>query len=92
MPLGLDDTFEYGSFHRGLEPGQVVMIGTDGIWEQRNKAGEMFGNEALMEIMRKNHMAFARQIVKTVTEMVERFRGDIAQEDDITLVVIKVER
>jgi len=91
MPLGLDDSFEYSSFHRGLEPGQVVMIGTDGIWEMHNKAGEMFGKEALMEIVRNNHMASARQIVYTVTETLERFRGDKAQEDDITLVVIKVE-
>ncbi len=57
MPLGLDESFEYNSFHRGLEPGQVVMIGTDGIWEMHNKAGEMFGKEALMEIVRNNHMA-----------------------------------
>jgi len=91
MPLGLDDSFEYSSFHRGLAPGQVVMIGTDGIWEMHNKAGEMFGKEALMEIVRNNHMASARQIVYTVTETLERFRGDKAQEDDITLVVIKVE-
>ena len=92
MPLGLDESFEYNSFHRGLEPGQVVMIGTDGIWEMHNKAGEMFGKEALMEIVRNNHMASARQIVYTVTETLERFRGDKAQEDDITLVVIKVDR
>jgi sigma-B regulation protein RsbU (phosphoserine phosphatase) len=91
MPLGLDDSFEYDSFHRGLEPGQVVVIGTDGIWEMHNKAGEMFGKKALMEIVRNNHMASALQIVNTVTEALERFRGDKAQEDDITLVVIKVE-
>ncbi len=91
MPLGVDDSFEYDSFHRGLEPGQVVVIGTDGIWEMHNKAGEMFGKEALMEIIRNNHTASARQIVDTVTEALEQFRGDEAQEDDITLVAIKVD-
>jgi len=92
LALGLDDSFEYDSFHRRTEPGQVIMIGTDGIWEMHNKAGEMFGKEALMEIIRNNHTASARQIVDTVTETLERFRGDEAQEDDITLVVIKVDR
>ncbi|MBW2336939.1 MAG: SpoIIE family protein phosphatase [Deltaproteobacteria bacterium] len=90
--LGLDDSFEYDSFHRHIEPGQVIMIGTDGIWEMHNKAGEMFGKQALMEIIRSNHTASARQIVDTVTDVLERFRGDETPEDDITLVVIKVVR
>jgi serine phosphatase RsbU (regulator of sigma subunit) len=51
----------------------------------------MFGKEALMEITRNHHSASARQIVNTVTETLEQFREDQAQEDDITLVVIKVE-
>jgi len=92
MALGLDDSFKYESFQRRLETGQVIMIGTDGIWEMRDKGGKMFGKEALMEIVRSNRTASARQIVNTVTEALERFRGDEAPEDDITLVVIKVGR
>jgi sigma-B regulation protein RsbU (phosphoserine phosphatase) len=90
--LGLDISFEYDSFHSRVKPGQVIMIGTDGIWEMHNQAGEMFGKAALMEIIRNNHTASARQIVDTVNETLERFREDEAQEDDITLVVIKVDR
>ncbi len=52
----------------------------------------MFGKNALMEIIRSNHTASARQIVDTVTDALEQFRGDEAPEDDITLVVIKVDR
>jgi sigma-B regulation protein RsbU (phosphoserine phosphatase) len=92
LALGLDDSFEYDSFHRRIETGHVIVIGTDGIWEMRNQAGEMFGKEALMEIIRNNKTASARQIVDTVTEALERFRGDEAPEDDITMVVIKVGR
>jgi len=91
LALGFDDAFEYDSFHRRLAPGQVIMIGTDGIWEMLNKDGEMFGKKTLMEIIRNNHKASARRIVDNVTESLERFRGDVAQEDDITLVVIKVD-
>jgi sigma-B regulation protein RsbU (phosphoserine phosphatase) len=92
VPLGFDDSIEYDSFQRSIEPGQVIVIGTDGIWEMRNNSGEMFGKEALMEIIRNNHTASARQIVDTVIEALEQFRGDEAPEDDITLVVIKVDR
>ncbi len=92
MALGLDSAFEHDSFQRRIETGQVIMIGTDGIWEMHNKAGEMFGKEMLMEIIRKYHTASARQIVDTVTAALEQFRADEAPEDDITLVVIKVDR
>ena len=91
LALGLDTSFEYDSFHRRIDPGQVIMIGTDGIWEMHNQAGEMFGKKALKEIIRNNHTASARKIVDTVTETLKQFRGDEAPEDDITLVVIKVE-
>ncbi len=91
VPLGFDGAIEYDSFHRRIKPGQVIVIGTDGIWEMQNKAGEMFGKEALMEIIRNNHTTSARQIVDTVTETLEQFRGHQASADDITLVVIKVD-
>jgi sigma-B regulation protein RsbU (phosphoserine phosphatase) len=90
--LGLDSSFEYDSFHRRIETGQVILIGTDGIWEMHNKAGDMFGKKGLREIIRNNHRASARQIVDTVTDALDQFRGDEAPEDDITLVVIKVDR
>ena len=90
LALGLDESFEYDSFYRRMEPGQIIMIGTDGIWELRNQANEIFGKKALMEIIRKNQTTSARQIVNTVIEALELFRGDKTPEDDITLVVIKV--
>ena len=92
LVLGLDRSFEYDSFHRRIETGQVILIGTDGIWEMHNKAGDMFGKKGLREIIRNNHRASARQIVDTVLGALERFRGGEAPEDDITLVVVKVER
>ena len=92
LALGFDDSIEYDSFQHRLEHGQVIVIGTDGIWEMHNNTGEMFGKDALMDIIRNNHTASARQIVDTVIEALEQFRGDEAPEDDITLVVIKVVR
>jgi len=92
VPLGFDESIEYDSFQRPIEPGQIIVIGTDGIWETLNRTGEMFGKGALMEIIRNNYTASARQIVDTVTEALEQFRGDDSPEDDITLVVIKVDR
>jgi sigma-B regulation protein RsbU (phosphoserine phosphatase) len=90
MALGLDGAFEYASFHRTVETGQILLIGTDGIWEMRNRAGEMFGKDTLMQIVRDHREGSARQIVDRVTTALERFREDMTPEDDVTLVVIKV--
>ena len=88
--FGIDSSYEYHSSDYHLKPGQIIMIGTDGIWEMRNKAGDMFGKETLMEIVRRNQPRSARQIVDEVTNALEMFREDHVHEDDITLVVIKV--
>ena len=83
---------DYYDFIETNRDGQVIVIVTNGIWERHNNNGEMFGKETLMEIIRNNQTASARQIVGAVTEGHEQLRGDEAPEDNITLVVIKVDR
>ena len=50
VSFGLDGTFDYEEFQRRLEPGQIILIGTDGIWEMRNEVGEMYGKERLKTV------------------------------------------
>jgi sigma-B regulation protein RsbU (phosphoserine phosphatase) len=46
IALGVDGGSEYqGQIIKGLSQGQVLLIGTDGLWETRNESGEMFGKE-----------------------------------------------
>jgi sigma-B regulation protein RsbU (phosphoserine phosphatase) len=92
LALGVDYTFEYDEFHRILAPGQIVLIGTDGIWEMHNEAGEMFGKDRVKEIIRNNISATAKEIIAAITDALNKFRGNKQPEDDITMVVIKVQR
>ena len=71
--------------------GQIILIGTDGIWEMRNEQGEMFGKERLKKILRKNNSLSAAEIVMIIDDALGTFRGTAQFEDDITLVVIRVE-
>ncbi len=89
--LGLDYSFEYESYSRIVQPGQIIVIGTDGIWEMHDSKGRMFGKDALMDIIRSNRMMSARKIVDSVMAALDDFRGKAPSEDDITLVVIKVD-
>jgi sigma-B regulation protein RsbU (phosphoserine phosphatase) len=92
LALGVDYTFEYDEFNRTLIPGQIVLLGTDGIWEMHNEAGEMFGKERVKEIIRSNTSATAKEIIAAITDALNRFRGLKQPEDDVTMVVIKVQQ
>ncbi|MFC1516757.1 SpoIIE family protein phosphatase [Thermodesulfobacteriota bacterium] len=92
MALGVDYTFEYDEFNRTLTPGQIVLIGTDGIWEMQNESGEMFGKDRLKEIIQMNASSTAKEIIATIYDALNRYRGTKQPEDDITMVVIKVQR
>ncbi len=35
-------------------PGQILLIGKDGIWETHNESGEMFGKKRLSTLIREN--------------------------------------
>jgi sigma-B regulation protein RsbU (phosphoserine phosphatase) len=72
-----------------LEKGDLVVIGTDGIWETQNIDGEAFGKERFLDIIRAASDRKAQDICLEVTESVTRFRGSAEQTDDITLVVAK---
>ncbi len=89
--LGLDENSVYrGNRRHGLKKGQIIIIGTDGIWESRNKKGEMFGKKRLMEIIRKNADTDADYILESVYDELELFTRGRRIEDDITLVVMKI--
>ena len=90
LAFGLDYTFKYAQYQRTLTPSQIILIGTDGIWEMHNEAGEMFGKKRLRAIIRSNRSATAKEITEAVADALHVFRGSKQQEDDVTMVVVKV--
>ncbi|MFH1138468.1 MAG: SpoIIE family protein phosphatase [Pseudomonadota bacterium] len=89
ISLGIIENFVFTEDRIKLESGQIVVIGTDGIWEARNQAGEMFGKERLKNVIKNNREKDARDLVDAVIAAVEGFRGEKERGDDVTLAVIK---
>jgi sigma-B regulation protein RsbU (phosphoserine phosphatase) len=89
-PLGLSDQTRFVESATAIEPGQIVVIGTDGIWEARNRTGEMFGKTRLMDLVRTHAQGGAQALVLAVLDAVEEFRDPNETADDMTLMVIKV--
>lgn len=91
VPLGIDADWQYEEYGCGASPaGQVIVIGTDGIWEAHNPAGEMFGKDRLRRVIREHAARSADQICSAITAAVAEFRQEHPQEDDLTLVVVKL--
>jgi sigma-B regulation protein RsbU (phosphoserine phosphatase) len=91
LALGLDEKFAYEeNLKTELTSGQIIAIGTDGIWEAFNRDGEMYGKERFHSIIRKNASAEAKDILNAIYSDLDSFRSGLKPEDDITLVVIKI--
>ncbi len=90
IPLGIEEdrVYEVGG-PVTMEAGDVIVIGTDGIWEAANASRDMFGKDRLREIIAQQADSSAEEIHSAIVSAVRAFIADSEQEDDITLVVIK---
>ncbi len=92
LPLGVFYDSEYTESQREITPGQIIVIGTDGIWEAHNQNGMMFGKDKLKEVIHLHANESAKEILDAVINEVEQFIYPLKKEDDLTLVVMKVEQ
>jgi sigma-B regulation protein RsbU (phosphoserine phosphatase) len=90
LPLGLDGDSQYEECRGDLRPGQVITIGTDGVWESTDSAGDQFGKDRLRDAIRASASGTAQQIVQTILDRLNAFRGEVRATDDVTFVVVKV--
>jgi sigma-B regulation protein RsbU (phosphoserine phosphatase) len=92
VALGVDGGSQYqGQIIKGLSQGQVLLIGTDGIWETQNESGEMFGKERLKALIRRYAHLSSKKMITSIIDELQYFRKSVKQDDDITLVVIKID-
>ena len=90
LALGIDKNFAYQVNRRtDLKKGQMIIVGTDGVWEGHNKSGEMFGKHRLKEVIRKNAPYSSETILNKIFQEYTQFIQGAQPEDDVTLVVIK---
>ncbi len=93
IALGIDAAHTFEENRRaGLKTGQVIAIGTDGIWEAYSKDGQMFGKDRFRDLLRHHATESAADILNAVYDDLGRFTVGRRSEDDITLVILKINR
>src|SRR5437867_4917260 len=87
--VGLLEEWECTAAELRLESGDLLALFSDGITEAFSDAGEEFGDERLIEVLRAQRALDAAALVEVVIGRVAEFSGS-EQEDDMTLVVARV--
>ncbi len=72
-----------------LEPGDVLLLYTDGVTEAHDREGSEFGESRLIESLRRHAELPSRELQDAIVQDVLDFAGDDPLEDDLTLVVAK---
>ena len=89
--LGIDENWRYRQYCRGnLTTGQIVVLGTDGLWETLNRNGKMFGRNSIIRILNQYADIDANGILTACLFALDGFRDGRPIEDDVSMVVIKV--
>jgi sigma-B regulation protein RsbU (phosphoserine phosphatase) len=93
-PLGVRPDTEYPVIQARLGAGDRVVFCSDGIAEAVNAAGEQFGYDRTAEVIRRACAEGlpAEATIGRILDSVNAFRGDAPQADDMTCVVMRVER
>ena len=89
MPLGGPLEFPYQTVQSQLDPGDVLLLMSDGLAESFNNAREMFDYERIRSLLLENAAGTASAISDRLTRAGSAWRGDQPPEDDITFAVVK---
>lgn len=73
-----------------LQPGDIVLLFTDGLLEATSRQGEQFGPDRVIQVASRNREETAGRIIGALYEAVMEFAGGAKLSDDVTIVVIKV--
>jgi serine phosphatase RsbU (regulator of sigma subunit) len=89
LPVGVIEGAEYENYEFTLEPGQTLLIYSDGVTEAMNLKHETFDEERLLEAARRSAGQHVDDILMAVREDVSVFVGTATQSDDVTMVAIQ---
>ena len=88
-PVGLLELATFDTSTTRLEPGDKLVIHSDGITDARSPAGEFYGDRRIAEFVRQYGAASCAELHDALLEDVDEFSAGAEQMDDITLLVIE---
>lgn len=88
-PLGPFPSTQCVTFHAHLDPGDCLLLYTDGVTEAMNSAKQLYGEDRLLDFARRAQHEDAKTIVQLLREDVASFVDGAEQSDDITILALR---
>lgn len=90
VPIGLLDHQQYEEFEHYTEPGDTLLLFSDGIEDQLNAEEHSFSRLRLQKLLREDCATLPPDLVNRIFTEVDEFRGNLAITDDQTVVALRV--
>jgi serine phosphatase RsbU (regulator of sigma subunit) len=87
--LGMFDFASYQSRAFHLDKGDILVVYSDGLSDSENLQEEMFGEERLLELVKREAPEKGHALKKKLLTTIEEFTQGVPQTDDITFVVVE---
>lgn len=91
LVLGFLEHVEYQEEVIRMDPGDVLVMYSDGITEAEDDQGRQFGEQRLCDVVRAHLAEPAYRTVESILDAVHAHAGDHGQPDDMTVVVVRRE-
>ncbi|MDF6022999.1 PP2C family protein-serine/threonine phosphatase [Streptomyces sp. JH34] len=88
LPLGMFEETEYVVQHLRVEPGDRLLIGSDGVYESASGAGEYYGQRALARSLSAHRFLPSEQVPLAVLRDLRDHRGAAPLDDDALVVCL----
>ncbi|OQY04434.1 MAG: hypothetical protein B6I20_03050 [Bacteroidetes bacterium 4572_117] len=88
IALGIFENFKFKVDHYKVNPGDKIILYTDGITEAFNPEAELFSEERLLELISKTNHTSSNDLVKNIRVGLKKFTKDAEQSDDITILAV----
>ena len=89
LVIGAMSSARYRDYELQLEPGEKLLVYTDGVAEAVNSSMEQFGTERILETLRRTGDEPPKKIVAAMNRAVKEFGGDEPQFDDVTMLCVE---
>jgi sigma-B regulation protein RsbU (phosphoserine phosphatase) len=89
LPLGAFCDEEFATSRIRVEPGEALLLYTDGLSEARDRNGRMYGNERIQGLAQGQHEKRPQDLIGFCLKDLSAFRKDVPAGDDLTIMAVR---
>ncbi len=87
--LAAMDGYQYKQYELQLEPGDKIVLYTDGVTEATDINGNLYGNKRFVELANENKNKSPNEMIDVIYSDVNNFQKNVEQADDITVLAVE---